>query len=105
MFYEIVRIENSGPDRETFETVMKLVRRGWFRKALQYLSNWDYGEENYRTARYLGHVWNTPTDSAEGTDKVLYEHDGYNICYSDPSINGGYEALYLKARVPNDYTD
>ena len=105
MFYEIIRLTSDSPDREDFDAVMKLIRRGWFRKALDYLSQWDYGGENYDTARVYGRLYDTPTDPQEPSDRVLYERDGYNICYCDPSRNGGYEAVYLTAPVPEEYKD
>lgn len=96
-FYEIIRLDNQGFDQEDFETVRKMVKRGWVRKALEYLKQWDNGGENIDTAEYLERVWSTPTDEREKRDSVLRSEGGYNLCASDPAYNGGYEAYYLTA--------
>lgn len=107
MFYEIVRHDNQGVDQECFREVKRLVGRGWFRKAIEYLLQWDNGSENFATAKYWNRVWDTPTDSLERSDREIYtSSDGfYHLCMADPSINGGYEAYYLSTAVPAEYFD
>lgn len=101
-YYEIVRLDNQGFDQECFEHVKKLVRRGWKRKAVEYLKQWDYGGENIGPAQYNDRVWDTPSDNRERTDKVIYQIDGYYLCAANPNVNGGYEAYYLTAKLPEE---
>lgn len=100
MYYEIVRIEEQSPDWDIFDMLKKWTDRSWTRKALRYLANWDNGSENIGTAQYLGHVWNTPTDDKERTDRILREENGYFLCVCDGNRNGGYYAFYLTAKIP-----
>lgn len=101
-FYEIIRLDNQGFDREDFEQVKKLVNRGYNRKAVEYLQQWDNGEENVDTARYLGRIWDNPTDDLEKTDTVIYQMNGFNLCMARPALNGGYEAYYLTKELEDD---
>lgn len=94
-YYEIVRLTSDGPDHTDFETVKKLIDRGWNRKAVDFLSNWDYGDENIDAARCLGTVRSTPTDEREQTDVEVATYGTYHLCMCNPSRNGGYEAVYL----------
>lgn len=98
-FYEIIRLDNQGFDQDCFEEVRRLVKRGWLRKAVEYLAQWDNGGENIDTAEYLERVWDSPSDPREKSDSVIYEMNGYHLCHSDPSRNGGYEAFYLMAEL------
>lgn len=99
-YYQIVRLANESPDQEEFNRVHKLVRRGWLRKAVEYLQQWNYGGENIGTALCMGDVYNTPTDDRERTDRVIYrDRDGSCLCYCNPCRNGGYEAYYLTAAL------
>ena len=93
LYYEIVRIDtNHSEDAETFALLDKLVRRGWTRKALETLTDWDYGGENIDTAMALHALRDTPTE--ESRDSVIREEDGYMLCASHcPS--GLYDAYYL----------
>ncbi len=93
LYYEIVRVDTNQPeDSETFQTVDKLVRRGWTRKAVDTLAEYDYGDENLSAARALHALRDTPTD--EQSDTVIREEDGYTLCASHcPS--GLYDAYYL----------
>lgn len=102
-YYEIVRIEESGPDGADYGILKRLVSRGWLRKAVAFLAQWDYGTDNIGTAEHLGRVWGTPTDPLEPTDRVLRTEGEYHLCETDPSRNGGYAAFYLTAPVPEDY--
>ncbi len=99
-FYEIVRLEEEGPDREDYAHVHRLVNRGWVKKAIEYLSQWDYGSENVGTALYLQRVWDTPTDSRERTDYVVRSLKGYHLCAANACRNGGYAAYYLTREIP-----
>lgn len=93
-YYEIVRLANQWPDMGEYEEVKKLLNRGWNRKALDYLSNWDYGEENIGTAIALGEMRDTILDPLSRGDRIVYEKDGYHVCESHcPS--GLYDAIYL----------
>lgn len=99
-YYEIIRLDNQGFDQECFDTVKKMVDRGWNRKAVGYLQQWDYDGENVASAEYAGRIWDKPSDTAEKTDKVVYEMDGYFLCAAQPHLNGGYEAYYLTTKLP-----
>ncbi len=94
-FYEIVRLEEQGPDNDLFTKVKKLIDRGWVRKALEFLLNWDYGEENIGTAEYLGRIWNGPTDDRETSDRVIRRDGDTYLCECVGWKNGGYSAFYL----------
>lgn len=95
-FYEIVRLESSGPDTDDFTAVKNLVKRGWLRKALEYLSGWDYGSENIAAAVALGEMRDTVTDpmGAHNSESVLYEQNGRYLCQS-ACPSGLYDAYYL----------
>lgn len=97
LYYEIVRLDTNNPgDRESFETVKKLVKRGWTRKAIEFLSEWDYGGENIDTARALHQMRDTVLD--EPSDNVVNYDGHYHLCTAcDPS--GLYEAYYLVAEI------
>ncbi len=95
LYYEIIRLDTNQPsDRETFEQVKKWVKRGWTKKALEHLAEWDYGHENIDTARANGTIRNTILDDREHGDRIIKEQDGYFLCEAScPS--GLYEAYYL----------
>ena len=100
-FYEVVRIANAWPETQNFDSLKKLIDRGWFRKAVAFLSDWDYGGENIDAARANGTVRDIITDPAEPSDKVIFQDDHYWLCQSYcPS--GLYEAFYLVAAVSED---
>lgn len=93
-FYEIVRFSDQWPEMEEFETVKKMIDRGWFHKAVAFMSDWDYGGENIDVARSYDKLWDSPTDPQEPGDKVLYQSGDRYICQSTCS-SGLYTALYL----------
>jgi hypothetical protein len=95
-YYEIVRIANEGPDQETFQDIHKQARRGWYRKVVEYLSNWDYGDENLTAAISLNELRDNVLDSPG--DNVLYEKGDYTLCKAN-DITGIYEAYYLVKAV------
>ena len=95
-YYEIVRIANEGPDQETFQDIHKQARRGWYRKVVEYLSNWDYGDENLSAAISLNELRDNVLDSTG--DSVLYEKGDYTLCKAN-DITGIYEAYYLVKAV------
>jgi len=92
-WYEIVRIDNQGGDTEDFEKLSTWHRRGWNRKILRHLTDWDYGPENYGAAKTYGNIWDTPTDPREN-DRVLAAEKKYVLCHAN-SGQGVYEAFYL----------
>lgn len=92
-WYEIVRIENQGGDTEEFEKLSAWHRRGWNRKILRHLTDWDYGPENYGAAKTYGNVWDTPTDPKE-KDSLLTAEKDYALSHAE-SAGGIYEAFYL----------
>lgn len=91
-WYEIVRIDNQGGDPEEFEKLSAWHRRGWNRKILRHLTDWDYGPENYGAAKTYGNVWDTPTDPKE-KDSLLAAEKDYALCHAKSA--GVYEAFYL----------
>ena len=98
-YYEIVRFANQWPEMEEYETIEKLIRRGWYRKAIEYMSQWDYGDENISAAIARGETRDSVLD--ETKDSVLYERDGYSIC-SAHCPSGLYDAYYLVAAIPEE---
>lgn len=93
-YYEIVRIADCWPEMDEYEKVHKLITRGWLRKALLYLCEWDYGGENLDAARVHGALRDSPLDPGSIKDKVLYRKDDYLLCEANcPS--GLYQAYYL----------
>lgn len=95
LYYEIVRLDTNEPgDREDFETVRKMVRRGWTRKAIEFLSNWDYGGENLDSARALGEMRDTILDNRSSYDRIVATDGDYALCESH-CPTGLYEAYYL----------
>ena len=95
LYYEIVRLDTNEPgNREDFETVRKMVRRGWTHKAIEFLSDWDYGGENLDRARALGEIRDTILDNRSTNDRIVVTDGDYALCESHcPS--GLYEAYYL----------
>ena len=95
LYYEIVRLDTNEPgNHEDFETVRKMVRRGWTRKAIEFLSNWDYGGENLDRARALGEMRDTILDNQSTNDRIVATDGDYALCESHcPSDL--YEAYYL----------
>lgn len=92
-WYQIVRIDNQGGDSEQFEKVSAWHRRGWNRKILRHLTDWDYGPETYGAAKTYGNIWDTPTDPKEN-DSLLAAEKDYALCHAE-SAGGVYEAFYL----------
>lgn len=95
LYYEIVRLDTNEPgNREDFEAVRKMVHRGWTRKAIEYLSSWDYGEETLDRARALGEMRDSVLDNRSMNDRIVAEDGSYALCESHcPS--GLYDAYYL----------
>ena len=94
-YYDIVRLENQGPDQEDFETVKRMVDRGWVNKVRDFLAQWDYGDENLATETSYGRVRDTVTE--EKSDTVIRTfpfRDGsaYHLCRAKDLV---YEAYYL----------
>lgn len=105
LYYEIIRLDTNQPsDRETFEQVKKWVKRGWTKKALDYLTEWDYGAENINAARANSNLRDTILDDREHGDRIIKEQDGYFLCEAScPS--GLYEAYYLVKEISDEETD
>ena len=100
LFYEIIRIDNQ-PAYEEFETIKKMVRRGWTRKAIDFLSDWDYGNENIDTAMALGTMRDTILDNKSTCDHIIATKGNYTLCASQcPS--GLYEAYYLVSSISEE---
>lgn len=98
LYYEIIRFTDSWPEMEEYETVDKLVKRNWKKKAVDHMSQWDYGGENIDSARSIGSLRQSITDPQSPSDKILYEKDGRYLCCSHcPS--GLYDAYYLVGEV------
>ena len=95
-YYEIVRIANEGPDQEIFQDIHKQARRGWYRKIIDYLSSWDYGNENLAVAISLDGLRDKVLDFHR--DSVLYEKGDYTLCKAN-DITGIYDAYYLVKAV------
>ena len=92
-WYEVVRIANDGNDHEEFDKISKWNSRGWNKKILRHLTQWDNGAENYGTAKHFDKVWDTPTDPREN-DRVLTAEKNYVLCHAYSGF-GIYEAFYL----------
>lgn len=102
-YYEIVRLANQWPETD-YEEVENMIRRGWLKKALEYMSNWDYGGENIGAALALGQMRDTILDDKSTGDKIIYEKDGYYLCEAHcPS--GLYDAYYLVRGIENSELD
>lgn len=99
LYYEIVRLDDQNSvDADLFDTVRKMVRRGWLKKAMDFLSQWDYGNENLAAAHALGEIRDTITDPLERSDRILRQDGDYALCESScPS--GLYNAFYLVCGV------
>ena len=93
-YFEIVRLENQGFDQEDFQTVKKLVDRGWVNKAHEFLQQWNYGGENIAAAMANGTVRDTVLDEdADTVVKSFPFSDGtYYLCKAKDRV---YEAYYL----------
>ena len=101
-YYEIVRLENQGPDREEFETVSKMIDRGWVNKAHNYLQQWNYGGENVSAAISLGTMRSTVTDfHSDRVVKTVSFSDGSRCHLCATGGLDGYEAVYLVGEYDN----
>ena len=101
-YYEIIRFSNQDTDKEAFEHVRNLVRRGWTRKAMSFLQEYDYGEENMDVARVYGNIWDSPTDPGEKRDTVIRQETVHccsgsatQYLVESSSSQGLYLAYYL----------
>ena len=95
LYYEIVRIDTNHPeDKETFEQIDKMVRRGWTKKAMEYLAEWDYGEDNLDAARANKEIRKSVLDDRSHGDRIIRADGSYALCCARcPS--GLYDAYYL----------
>lgn len=103
MYYEIIRLSDQDPDTECFEAADRLADRGHFRKALKYLSEWDYGGENIDTARVYKTFRCSILDPMSPSDTILHEDRNEDhpvtLCESHSML---YNAYYTVGRVPAD---
>lgn len=94
-FYDIVRLDNSGPEQDCFEQARKLLDRGWVNKLHDYLQDWNYGGENKDVARVYGTVRETVLDFP--TDRIVKTFsccgETFYVCTTDG--RDSYEAVYL----------
>ena len=93
-YYEIVRFTDTWPDQENYYEIEKLVRRGWFRKALEYINDWNLREDSISAARMAGRIWETPTDPGSPTDSIIYQSGDLTLCHRSDKI-GLYQSYYL----------
>lgn len=101
-YYEIARFSDQWPEMEEYNEVNKMVSRGWVRKAIDYMSNWDYGSENIATAISLGTLRENVLDTQD--DTILKQMNGYYLCKSEcPS--GLYNAIYLVREIDEQELD
>ena len=101
-YYEIVRFANTWPDMGEYEDVDRMVKRGWLKKAIRYMSEWDFGQENIDAAICYGHVRDTAVDKASIGDKVICEDKGRYLCEAHCK-SGLYDAYYLVGELPEKY--
>lgn len=100
-YYEIVRFANTWPEMDEYEKVDRLVSRGWLKKAIRYMAEWDYGGETLDAARVHGYIRDTALDRTSTGDRILCETDGYTLCYAHCK-SGLYDAYYLVRECNND---
>lgn len=98
-YYEVVRFDNQGNDSEEFEKVKKWYERGWKKKIIAYMSEWDYGGETIDAARYNENIYLTPTDYREKDTLVQTNRNGYNLCHAESGI---YEAFYITKEITEE---
>lgn len=105
LYYEIVRLDDQNSvNADLFDTVRKMVQRGWLKKAMDFLSQWDYGDENLAAAHALGEIRDTITDPlALRFDSNLRQEGNYALCESHCS--SGYNAYYLVCGVSSATLD
>lgn len=97
-YIEIARFSNNWPDMGEYEDIDRMVGRGQLRKAVRYMTEWDFGVESVDAARSRGTVRDTPLDKASINDKVLYTQDKYTLCAAHCK-SGLYDAYYLVREV------
>ncbi len=101
MYYEIIRLSDQDTDLECFEAAYRLADRGHFRKALKYLSQWDYGGENIDTARVYKKFRCSILDPMSPSDTILHEDRNEDhpvtLCESHSML---YSAYYTVGKVP-----
>lgn len=99
LYYEIVRLDTNQPsNRELFDRVDKMVKRGWTGKALEFLAEWDYGGENIDAARANRAFREDILDSPGQGDSILKKDGPYTLCKAHcPS--GLYDAYYLVRQI------
>lgn len=101
MYYEIIRLSDQDTDPESFEAADRLADRGHFRKALKYLSQWDYGGENIDTARTYKTFRCSILDPISPSDTILHKDrnkdNPVTLCESHSML---YNAYYTVGQVP-----
>ena len=109
-YYEIIRVSNQDIDKSTFENVSRLIRRGWIRKAMKCLQEYDYGGENLDVARCYGRIWESPTDPETPHDTILRTEtvsgchcDSTQFLIKSSSSDGLYLAYYLTATLSQEF--
>ena len=98
--YEIVRFDNRQEDANCFNLAKKYAMKGDLAKTLEWLAMWDNGKENVVAAVLGDRVYDTPPDRLGQGERGMLAANGYNLCYADPALSGGYEAFYLTAKFP-----
>ena len=94
-YYNVVRLENQGPDQVDFEIVKKMVNRGWVNKAREFLAQWDYGDENIATETAYGRIRDTVTEEKGDTVVRTFSFSDGSACHLCHAEDCVYEAFYL----------
>ncbi len=93
MYYEIVRIANQGETMKEYAALEPLSEQEGPEGIIEYLSNWDCGQENINTARYTYNGFRcTPKDNMEPSDRILLKQGEYTLCQA---LTPYYQAYYL----------
>lgn len=103
MYYEIVRFADdsvSESDRNCCFIIRKHIRNGDFEKVLFFLRMFDEGDANIDAAILGGRVYKEPVDDMRPDDRIVFEQDGYRVCFSDVLRDGSVGAFYLTAPLP-----
>jgi len=97
-YIEIVRFSDSYPEMDEYQHIDKLVRRKWYRKAIAYMADWDYGGENIDTARAYNRIHDTIAQTLGPTERVVHQNGNYFLC-SAHCRSGLYDAYFLVKQV------
>jgi hypothetical protein len=103
-YYEITRFADAWPDMGEYEEVDRMVKRGWLRKAMRYMSEWDFGQETLDAARSHKGIRDSVMDKNSPRDRIIYSKPPYYLCESHCK-SGLYDAYYLVAEVPENPTE